>query len=99
MESDGVVLGRVVHSRAGRDKDRYFIVVGIVNKEYVLISDGDLRRIEKPKKKKIKHLVIHNINADEINQRLHNNMKITNTDVRNFLKSVGLDSQSENKEV
>ncbi|GFR35247.1 KOW domain-containing RNA-binding protein [Thermobrachium celere] len=51
---DNVALGQIVHSRAGRDKGRYFIVVGLIDENYVLIADGDLRKIESPKKKKNK---------------------------------------------
>lgn len=99
MVSQELVLGQVVHSRAGRDKDNYFMVVGIINSDYVLISDGDLRKIEKPKKKKVKHLVAHDIVASEIKKRLEAGNKISNVDVSNFLISLGLFSQSDNKEV
>lgn len=95
MVSQELVLGQVVHSRAGRDKDRYFLVVGIINNDYVLISDGNLRKIEKPKKKKRKHLIAHDIIASEIKGRLEAKMKISNSDVVNFLISRGLFSQSE----
>lgn len=99
MESDRIVLGQVVHSKAGRDKDKYFLIVGILNKDYVLISDGDLRKIEKPKKKKLKHLVIHEILASNIKEKFEANMKINNSDVKNYLNSLGLISQSDCKEV
>ncbi len=49
-------LGRVVRSRAGRDSGRLFLVVGILDGEHLLLADGDLRRVEKPKKKKTRHL-------------------------------------------
>ena len=49
-------LGELVCSKAGRDAGRKFVVVGIVDNRHVLISDGSLRKIEKPKKKKIKHI-------------------------------------------
>jgi LSU ribosomal protein L14E len=45
------LLGRVVLSAAGRDKDRYFIIVDIVDDNYVLVADGRLRPESKPKKK------------------------------------------------
>lgn len=48
--------GQVVISKAGRDKLRKFIIVDIINEDYVLICDGKLRKIEKPKLKKTKHL-------------------------------------------
>ena len=45
-------IGRVVYSKAGRDAERPFIVVDGINDSYLLIVDGSLRKIEKPKKKK-----------------------------------------------
>ncbi|TDT50411.1 KOW domain-containing RNA-binding protein [Fonticella tunisiensis] len=87
---EGVALGQIVHSRAGRDKDRYFIVVGIIDENYVLISDGDLRKIDNPKKKKIKHLVFHNRFAEDIAERLRNKKNISDADLRKSLQSMGL---------
>ena len=51
-----ITIGSVVYSRAGRDEGNFFMVYEIVDDSYVLIVDGDIRKIEKPKKKKIKHL-------------------------------------------
>lgn len=48
--------GRVVLSRAGRDKGRLLAVIGVEG-EYAYVADGKLRTMEKPKKKKIKHLL------------------------------------------
>jgi len=50
------MLGQLVCSKAGRDKGKYFIILDIIDDNYVYICDGSLRTIEKPKKKKIKHL-------------------------------------------
>jgi len=51
-----ISIGEVVFSRAGRDGGRYYIVTEIVDDSFVKIADGDVRRLEKPKLKKIKHL-------------------------------------------
>lgn len=51
-------VGQVVYSIAGRDADRKFIVVEIIDDCRVKVSDGDLRRIEKAKLKKLKHLKV-----------------------------------------
>jgi large subunit ribosomal protein L14e len=53
-----IAVGRVVRSKAGRDKGRFFLVVGVADEEHLLIADGDLRKLEKPKKKKLKHLAV-----------------------------------------
>lgn len=48
--------GDIVISKAGRDKGRPFIVLEPLEEGYVLLVDGDLRKLDKPKKKKILHL-------------------------------------------
>lgn len=85
-----VAEGQIVHSKAGRDKNRYFIVVKVINDDYVLIADGDLRKIENPKKKKIKHLVLHKEYADDILTRIKQNKTITDCDLKKCLQSMGL---------
>lgn len=80
------LLGKVVHSKSGRDKGKYFIVISIIDAEYVYISDGDLRKIEKPKKKKIKHLGFTNLMADEIREAILSDERISNSKIRKFLQ-------------
>lgn len=77
-----VVLGQVVYSKAGRDEGKIFIITGFIDTNYVYISDGDLRRIENPKKKKIKHLVITENIIDTIAQKIQLGSKITNAEIR-----------------
>ena len=48
--------GQIVISKAGRDINRKFVILKIIDENYVLISDGRLRKIDKPKLKKNKHL-------------------------------------------
>ncbi|MBO5870443.1 MAG: RNA-binding protein [Clostridia bacterium] len=51
------LIGHLVVSLAGRDKNVVCAVVGKSDDEgYVLIADGKIRKVENPKKKKLKHL-------------------------------------------
>ena len=43
-------------STCGRDRGRVFIVAD-VGDPFVYIVDGKLRKVEKPKKKKVKHIL------------------------------------------
>lgn len=85
-----VVIGQVVYSKAGRDKGKCFIITGIINESYVLISDGDLRRYENSKKKKTKHLVITENIIDALALRITAGGKVTNADIRKALLDVKL---------
>lgn len=51
-----IQIGSVVKAKAGRDKDKFFVVVNILGNGYVLICDGKTHKLENPKKKNIKHL-------------------------------------------
>ena len=56
-------IGRFVYSKAGRDKKRCFVIVTVDAERdnaagYVSIADGQLRKLEKPKRKKLRHLEI-----------------------------------------
>lgn len=51
-----VNLGSVVFSVAGRDKGSFYVVSEIVDDDYILMVDGRTRRLDNPKRKKLKHL-------------------------------------------
>ena len=81
-------VGRIVVSKAGRDAGRRFVVVKVIDDLFVEVCDGDLRRVEKPKRKKVKHLDITDEIADGIAGKLKNNDRITNAEVRKALAGV-----------
>ncbi len=56
MKADPYVIGRMVVSTQGHDKGRWFLVVQIVDDRYVMIADGETRKMAHPKKKQLKHL-------------------------------------------
>ena len=47
--------GRVVLSAAGRDAGRLFLILSVEG-DFALIADGKVRRLETPKRKRLKHL-------------------------------------------
>lgn len=84
--SDYIAKGQVVKSRAGRDKGRIFLVIDIIDNENVYIVDGDLRKLDNPKKKKVKHLIVYNTILDELKYKLDNNIKVNNAYIRKILE-------------
>lgn len=80
-----ITLGQVVYSRVGRDAGRKFIIFDIIDETYVLLVDGDLRRIDKPKKKKLKHLEATEEVVAALSEKLRNKLKVTNSDIRKAL--------------
>jgi len=81
-----LTLGQVVVSKAGRDKGKKFIVVDIIDEFYVMISDGDLRRVEKAKRKKVKHLKITEEVIFPLSEKLEKKVKVSNSEIRKNLE-------------
>lgn len=81
-----VELGMIVKSKAGRDKDNFSIIIDIQD-EYVYLVDGDIRRLEHPKKKKIKHIQVTKTVAYDLIDNLENGKKVTNADIRKALQN------------
>lgn len=79
-------VGQVVYSKAGRDAGKKFIIVSIPDESYVYISDGDLRKIEKPKRKNAKHLLITEEIVKPLSEKLLKNMNVNNSEVRRALE-------------
>ena len=48
--------GSVVISQKGRDKGRAFVVLCLVDADFVMIADGDTRKLDRMKKKRRKHV-------------------------------------------
>ena len=69
--------GTVVIASAGKEKGGFYVVTEVLDSRYVLIADGKLRTIEKPKKKNIIHLQRMNHSIGEIS---------TNRQLRIFLR-------------
>ncbi|MBR6729461.1 MAG: KOW domain-containing RNA-binding protein [Clostridia bacterium] len=80
-----VFAGEIVFSKAGRDKERPFVVLEVIDTQYVLLADGRLRRVDQPKKKKIKHLLKSGHVAQDIQEKLSAGMKVTNPDLKRAL--------------
>ncbi|MDI3533677.1 MAG: hypothetical protein PWQ82_42 [Thermosediminibacterales bacterium] len=84
----GIQPGQLVYSKAGRDKDRYFLVVGRLDEQHVLIADGDLRKARKPKKKKIKHLKIFDLVSEQINDKIKNGKKVDDKEIKAAIEAL-----------
>ena len=89
MNSFPMEVGRVVFSRAGRDQGHYFVIVDVIDEEYVAIANGCLRKVDNPKKKKIKHLVAKPELLEEIREKIFAKKRIFDSEVRNRLDAIG----------
>lgn len=67
-----IVKGSVVRAKAGRDKGSYFVVLNL-DKDVAFLADGKTRKLEKPKKKNLKHL---EATSAVLSEKLETNRKI-----------------------
>lgn len=43
-----------------------FVVISVINERFLVICDGDIRKIENPKKKNIRHLNVTSMQAYDV---------------------------------
>ena len=66
-------IGEFAKSKAGHDKEEIFIIIN-KEEEYVYLVDGKSRILDKPKKKKIKHIKVINQIDEELQRKLETNL-------------------------
>lgn len=81
-------IGQLVTSRAGRDRGRPYLVVGVLDDRFVLVADGDLRPVDRPKRKNVRHLVFHRAWAQEIREQLAAGKRPANAELRRALTAL-----------
>ena len=79
-----IEIADIVTSLNGRDKGKSFVVIR-KDEQYSYLVDGKGRRLERPKKKKIKHTVIERKTGDRLAGKLLNGDKVTNNEIRREL--------------
>lgn len=94
MTSDGVTVGQLVTSRAGRDQGKAYLVVEVLSGSFVLVADGTVRRVGAAKKKNLRHLIAHRAVAPEIAERRAKG-KVSDEDVRQALKRLQAETLKE----
>lgn len=81
-----LTIGSVVYSRAGRDEGRYYIVTEIVSDGFVRIVDGDVRRLDKAKLKKLKHVKVTGDVIESVAEKIKTGAVIYDSEIREALR-------------
>jgi len=89
------LIGSFALSKAGRDSDKPYVIFHIDN-EYVYLVDGIIRTIDRPKKKKKKHVVMLDQFDTFLADKVKNNTA-KNEEIKRALKL--LQSGNSSKEV
>ena len=78
----------IVLITAGKDKGKYQMVLDVLDDNHVLVCDGRRRRVEAPKKKKLKHIKSLEYSLYRIKEKLEEGSKINNSEVRREIRRV-----------
>ena len=85
-ETRDLKIGQIVKSKAGRDKGRIFLICEVVDEQFVLVCDGDLRKLNNPMKKKVKYLMIYKTVLTEFAEKLQRNENLNDAYVKKLLE-------------
>ena len=78
----------LIVSKAGRDKGQLFYVID-TDEQYVYLADGKSRKLEKPKRKKRKHVEQVPRTESRIAEKIRNGEKVLNSELRRELAIYG----------
>ena len=86
----------IIESLAGRDKGKFFYVID-VEENFVLIADGKGRKLENPKRKKLKHVRRVTRTETRVAAKILNGDKVLNSELRRDLAAYGQQFNSQNQ--
>ena len=88
------IISDVVRSTAGRDQGELFYVIG-TDPVYLSLANGKDRKLEKPKRKKRKHIQKVLRSETRVAEKLRNGDKVLNSELRRDLAYFSRELQSE----
>ena len=86
----------IIESLAGRDKGKFFYVIE-TEENFVLIADGKGRKLENPKRKKLKHVRRVTRTETRVALKIQNGDKVLNSELRRDLATFGQQFNSQNQ--
>ena len=86
----------IVLSLAGRDKGKLFYVMDTED-NFVLLADGKGRKLENPKRKKLKHVRRVSRTETRVATKILNGDKVLNSELRRDLATFGQQFNSQNQ--
>jgi large subunit ribosomal protein L14e len=83
---DGLRHGQLVRSIKGRDRNHYYLIVGMVGERFIKAVNGKNHPFSKPKFKNIKHVKVIMLVAKEIETALAEGDSIMDSMVVSIIK-------------
>ena len=90
-----IVKANIVTSTAGRDKGEVFFVLATEG-DFLLLADGKTRPVERPKRKRRKHVELVQEGCGPAADKIRSSEKITNSELRKAIAAIrGSDQDQE----
>ena len=80
-------IGCFATSIAGHDHNNIYVIID-ADDEYVYLVDGKIRKVNNPKKKKLKHVQLIKRTDDTRTGRINNNVALSNEDIKYAIKNI-----------
>lgn len=81
-----ILIGKFATSKAGHDKGKCYVIVGEEG-DFVYLSDGRIKKVETPKRKRRKHIQLINCTVSgELLKKLTETGKVTNEEIKYEMK-------------
>lgn len=77
--------GMFARSLAGHDQDKLYVIISVQD-EYIYLVDGKIRTLDRPKKKKRKHVQIDCHISEIIEQKISSGDKLRDEDIKRAIK-------------
>ena len=90
-----IQIADVVRSTAGRDEGKLFYVIGM-DSVYLMLANGKDRSLDKPKRKKRKHIQKVLRSETRVAEKLRNGDRVLNSELRRDLAYLSREMQSNN---
>ena len=82
-----IAKSNIVKSLAGRDTGALYFVLS-AEEDFLLLADGKHRRLENPKRKRKKHVVLVETGENAVAEKIRSNEKITNSELRKAIAAI-----------
>ena len=92
-----ISISDIIVSTAGRDQGKLFYVIG-TDGVYALIANGKDRKLEHPKRKKLKHVRFVTRTDSRVANKLRTGERLLNSELRRDLAAFGRDRTPDQEE-
>ena len=95
MKKTEAVPGGIAISTQGRDEGRYYLIKEVLPGGYILVCDGNYKKLASPKKKSLKHVRLLPEKVETIAEKFSCGGKVFDSEVYSALKAFNAQGSSE----